>query len=351
MSVMPEAVLQHALADGFRKVRQDPRILDTLFKQLNQEQLAEVKAFLDKKIDFSVNFPRKTTLKVPALVLLLRSETEAEAFMGNVMGQSGGFEVPDTDLSYDLAGAGQQGASVSGSEGLPRLVCGPFSVFDVEGDSRLLVIDDDEDELTEFILTFETAPTLGSYNLHVISGPGVGQVKPICRLGSDFIDIDGIFDVQLTSESVVVIRHADNPGASIGEPSRVYLSSDPSLIRKGVNYDAQYQLSVLAGHQDEVLYLGALVKSILLSQTPFLEGQGIMALKISASDFTPKNEYLPSEVFQRAMTLRFTYPFSFIETLDTFRSIDMNITPEAAGETPPAKDAADACTVISRIEL
>ncbi len=61
-----------------------------------------------------------------------------------------------------------------------------------------------------------------------------------------------------------------------------------------------------------------------------------MALQMSGSDFAPRSEFLPNEVFQRVMILRFTYPFSFIQELDGVgSSIQLNIAVRDAftGET------------------
>lgn len=74
MSVIPEVILQRAIIAGFRAMREDSRILDAIFRHMNQDQLANIKSFvLDTPIDFSINFPRKEP-SLPSLVLLLKHE-------------------------------------------------------------------------------------------------------------------------------------------------------------------------------------------------------------------------------------------------------------------------------------
>jgi hypothetical protein len=110
---------------------------------------------------------------------------------------------------------------------------------------------------------------------------------------------------------------------AVGEPSRVY-ASDGSYLRKGANFAANYNLHVMAGQQDQVIYLYSAVKALLLSQRAFLESQGVINLRVGGSDFAPRTEFLPDEVFQRMMTLQFTSPFSFLEEQEVFTQIEIN---------------------------
>ncbi len=328
MSVLPEVVIQRALSDGIRAIRKDPRVIKVLFRSLPQVQQEAIKEFITKKtIDFSVNYPRKQSLKLPALVLLLKTEEEAQTFLGNHMGTSVSGLIPSSDISFDdVLGSGQHAGTVSDSSGLPKTVTQTMQV-DTAVDFRITFDGDSAAELLDFVLSINQSNP-GCLDLYVVSGPGEGQVKSIIRLTSNSIDIQDPFEVQLTDQSVVVIREASNPGASIGEPSSIYPSSSKSLSEEGVNYETQYQLSVLAGHQEEVLYLYAITKVVLLSTRSFLEEQGIMALKLSGSDFGIRPEYLPNEAFQRSLTLRFTYPFSFIKELETASAIELTIAPD-----------------------
>lgn len=314
MSIVPEIILQRVFVAGLRKIRQDPRMLDVLFKNLGQKQLAEIKEFLTKTpINFSVNYPR-TDLKVPALVLLLKNELEAQTFLGDIMGTE-----PGEDSSFDTLGGG----GVSTTSGLPKLWLGNLGVTSATT-TRLYFLDADYERINELLDT----ENLGAANLHVTAGSGAGKVYPITRINTDYLDIEGTFDPQLSTTSIVDIRDDFDPELAMGEPSQVYDASRNDLWRIGSNYDVQYQLEVLAGHQDEVIYLYSILKALLLANRETLEAQGIMALKISGSDFAPRSEYLPSDVFQRTMILQFTYPFSFLKEIDAASSIVLRISPD-----------------------
>jgi len=324
MSIIPEILFQRALRTGFMAIRQDPRMLDALFKNLSQQDLARVKStILEKNIDLSINYPR-SEIKVPGIIILLKNETEAQTFIGDHMGTSPNYDVPDTDLSFDILGG--TAASVSTLSGLPRKIIGPLAVTQATSTSlRFNVNQDLEDLLYRY---YESNPPRMA--IHIVGGAGKGQVKPLVSLNSTFLDIFGTFSIPLDTTSLFDIRLVDNPESALGEPSRVYPQTAKNLQRLGANFEVQYQFDILAGSQEEVLYLFTVVKALLFAQRPLLESQGIMALKTSASDFAPRSEFTPDEIFQRSMVITFTYPFSFLSEINTFRELILRIIPHDA---------------------
>lgn len=325
MSVIPEVILQRAIIAGFRAMRQDNRILDAIFRHMNQDQLDNIKQFvLDTPIDFSINYPRKEPT-LPALILLLKGEGEGETFLGDVMGDRSDLYVPDPELSYDTLGG--NAASTSGSSGLPVKMAGPLGVQSQTNAGTILF--DDGEDITSLVENILENPQ-GCLILYVVEGTGAGETYNILRLRSDGLDIEGAFNPPLDDTSVVDIRKPEDPMLATGEPSRVY-DSEGSYLRKGANFAANYNLHVLAGQQDQVIYLYATLKALLMSQRAFLESQGIINLKIGGSDFAPRTEFMPDEVFQRMMTLQFTTPFSFLEEQEVFSQIQLNY--EVYGET------------------
>lgn len=323
MSVLPEVILQRALRDGLQTIRNSPKLLNTIFYNLSQKQQEDVKEFVLKQpISFYVNYPR-TDIKVPAIIMTLQNESEDQTYLGNHMGTTPDYGLPET-FSHDVLGSGYTAASISDTSGLPKMVCGPLSLDGASSSSVTL----DTGSITavqEFLETI--APTTsGNFVMYVVSGTGAGYSYSVSQFNSDSIDIEGSFTVQLDNQSVIVIRDGSDTVKTVGEPSR-FLNQNSIATRYGVDYGAQYQLEIIAGHQEQALYLYALVKIILISQTPFLEGQGLKALKLSGSDFAPKSDYLPTDVFSRALTLQFTYAFSYVEELITPTRILVKIYP------------------------
>jgi hypothetical protein len=342
--MIPDIVIQRAIINGFRALRKDARIIDMIFRNLPRAQIALIKQFVqEKNIDFSINYPR-SDIKVPAIVMLMKNESEAQTFLGDVMGAGPHYDMPDNDSSYEtLNGNGQQASDM---DGLPRRVIGGLRVLEtLTGSQSVTFVEDDQELIVE---TFSTRSSWEPLKLHVVGGTGKGKVYDISQISTNQLDIVGTFDVDLDSTSVVDIRYSDDPEGAYGEPQRVYDADSTSLLRLGANYDTQYQLEVLAGNQEEVIYLYAILKAVLLSQRSFLEAQGIMAMKITGSDFAPRSEFLPDEVFMRNMIIQFTYPFTFLVEQDVATAIDVTLTsvdPDDRNTYPGSE------VILTRIEL
>lgn len=317
--MVPEIVLQRAIINGFQAIRRDPRILNNIFKNLPAAQQEAIKDFvLTKTIDFSLNYPR-TEIKVPAIVMLLKTESESNQFLGDVMGAPPNYDMPDQDMTFDTLGG--QGASISDMAGLPEKVLGPLNVETMLPNRQTITFTKESQEEIDMVFSGNTEwPCL---KLHVVAGAGAGQVKIISSITSKKLDISSTFELELDSTSVVDIRYADQREPAYGEPARLYEENDTSLLRIGANYEGQYQLEVIAGNQNEVIYLYSVLKAILFSQRTFLEEQGIMSLRISGTDLAPRSELLPDEIFTRSMTVQFTYPFSFLYEQEVAKTIQL----------------------------
>lgn len=318
-NVIPEIILQKAVVGGIQAIKADPRLINVLFKNMSLEFQEDIKNYITQKtIDWSVNYPKKQSLKVPAIVLIMRSESEAETFLGDMMGYEN-----EQDVMYDTTDG--HGGSISDLDGLQEPLVQGLEVTESVGSLVTIA----EASLPCYQEVYQDIVKGECFTLHVTSGTGTGQVHTILSATNYSLDTDADFTVNLDSTSVIDIRHVGEILAE-GEPSRVY-NSNLAHERIGVHYDTQYQLQIIAGQQDEVIYLYSLVKALLLSQRPFLEGQGMMVFKLSGADFAPRGEYLPSEAFMRVMNIQFTYPFSFLRELEVATSIQVCLTPDEAG--------------------
>lgn len=331
MSIIPEVILHNVIVRGLREIRRDPRILDVLFKNLDQQTLQAIKdSVLNQAINFTVNYPRISELKTPTIALLLKTEREAEVFLGDMMGASPNYGVPDQEHTIDTLGG--HGGSVTDLQGLPTKVIGGIRPAQLEIDevaniTTVTFLESQREDIATILGKFAKLPCL---RLYVASGTGAGQIFTILRMDSISLDIEGTFDPQLDNSSVLDVRLAEDTGLAIGEPSRVYPAGATNLYRRGANFSVQYQLNVLAGSQDEAIYLYTILKSLLFSQKMFMEQQGIMALKVSGSDFAPRTEFLPNEIFQRVLNIEFIYPFSFLQEQDTASQIQLTLSADNA---------------------
>lgn len=322
MSIVPEILLQRAIINGFGAIRQSPKVINMIFKNLPLEQQEAIKKYvLETTIDFSINYP-KTDIKVPGIILLMKSESESQQFLNDVMGAPPNYDMPDQDMEMDVLG-GADATSISGPGGLPELVIGDLHVATMLVSRSAITFDSASQDLMNEV--FSAKSNWSPMNLHVVAGAGRGKIYPVKIISSTQLDIEGTFELDLDSTSVVDIRYTQTPEAAYGSPVRAYESSLGQL-RVGANYESQYQLEILAGNQEEVIYLYTVLKAILFAQRKFLEAQGIMALKISGSDLAPRSELLPDEVFTRSMTVQFVYPFSFIVEQEVARQINIILT-------------------------
>lgn len=347
MAVVPEIILQRAIMSGFQAIRKDPRIINALFKNLPIHQQNAIKQYITESvIDFSINYPR-ADIKVPAIVLLLKNEAESQNFLWDVMGAPPNYDMPDSDLSDDILG-GATAASSSSMAGLPPAVLQGLRVLEQvpvdntlpgsPDNTYLRFVPEDQELINEVFSTRDSWPCL---MLHVVSGAGIGQRRLITSITSERLDIDGQFEVNCNNTSVVDIRYAELQEGVYGEPVRTY-QPKKSQLRLGANYEGQYQLEVLAGNQEEVIYLYTVLKAILFSQRSFLEAQGIMSLKLSGSDLAPRSEMLPDEIFTRSLTLMFTYPFDFLVEEDVISKLAVTIS-----ATDPNNNSIPGSTIIT----
>ena len=81
MSLIPEIVFRTAINRGLQTFRREPKLIDQLFRNLDAESVRQIRDFvLRQAIYVDVNYPR-SDLKLPAIVILLQSETEETAFL------------------------------------------------------------------------------------------------------------------------------------------------------------------------------------------------------------------------------------------------------------------------------
>lgn len=322
MAVIPERILQRAIVNGILALRKDDRVFDALFRNLTQSDQQGIKdTLLNNNIDFSINYPRSEP-NLPSVVLLLKSENESDGFIGDNLGVSTSYLVPDPDLT--LSTLGGHAASISTIKGLPRKVVGNLAVASAD-DNNVRIAESSLAEWVEFYKANGTNGGLPQYwDVYVTQGTGAGQKKQIEKIFSNFLDIIGTFEVNLDSTSVIDVRLHEDPTLADGEPSRVYDESG-AYARKGAFYDIQYTLDILASQQEQVIYLYYVLKAILISQRQYLEGQGVIGLTIGGSDFAKKSDFIPDEVFQRNMTLTFKSEFSYLEVLPTYSNLTFNL--------------------------
>lgn len=314
MSIIPERVFQNEIRAGMKILRTNPRLLASLFGHLTEPEFESIVTFIVKQpITFHINYPRDE-LNLPSLILLMKTENESQGFLGDVLGDEPHYGLPDPQFQADSSDTAE---STSTMPGLTPKLFGNLAVVSSAGSGVTV------EETAEWLELVEDGIGLPA-KLHVIAGTGKGQVATICKIGPTTIDIDAPFDVNLDNTSLVDVRSGDTSEQIVGEPSRA-LNPNARVARIGSNYETQYQLDIVAGHQEQVIYLYTVLQAVFFLRRKSLESQGIQALRISGSDFAPRSEFLPDEVFHRVMNLSFTRTFGMLVELEEINNIELVI--------------------------
>ena len=311
MSLIPEFIFRTVIVRGIRQFRDDTRLLDQLFRNLDQQSAADMREFfLKNKIYIDMNYPREA-LKLPAIIMLLKSESESQAYLGDSMG----IDCEPEQLVYDdfiqdeladeiLGGA----ASMSTSSGLGPVIFGPAKAASGTANTLRIAVDEggfDPWKSSEYAATNRT--------VHIIGGTGVGQQRAINANGTNTLMVAPNWQIVPDDTTVFVIR--DPVKELVGEPRALYNKSGAPTERLGSMYALSYQVQIIGPNPELTIYLHAIVKSILTLSRTFLEGQGVINMQMGATDFLPRSEYQPDHAYMRALNLDFQYPFDIFSEL------------------------------------
>jgi hypothetical protein len=313
VSLIPEFIFRAVLVRGIRTIRQNSKLLDQLFRNIDRESAEEMRKFFrEQSVFIDINYPREQ-LKLPAIVMLLRSENEAQAYVGDSMGNG---DVPDEMSFDDLDDDGVLGtaASVSTLSGEGAVVFGPYAASG--GTPNTLTVAGNVWVIDQY--------RVGVHTIHMVGGKGVGQQRTIIANGRTSLTVKPGWTTVPNSTSEFIIRSA--PSEVIGEPRGLYAREQAQQVeRLGSLYTLNYQIQVIGPNPEFTIYLASIVKSILTLSRQFLEGQGIIAFKLSATDFVPRAEYQPDYAYMRALNIEFQYPFDVFAETDAITSIRVAI--------------------------
>jgi hypothetical protein len=319
--VIVELVLQEFLAKGFAALRKDKNLVSTMFQNLRATELEGIWEFLrDNTIDICLNYPREG-VKLPAIVILMKSENESNEFLADTM-------QPPSFVSQ-IGGLFQEG---------PTTACTTTS-----GRSSVKVLSDEDSAQgggVDYILAsssdYPTINPLGDEEAYIalVSGTGAGQVRSLVSIipgqnGFTTISVSPNWDV-VPDDTTIFRIQGDAPEIS-GEPAKIFKKTD-IVERIGALYGAQYTFTILSPDSTLLIYLYTILKSLFFVYSQYLMTQGFMNVKISGTDLTPKFDYLPDFAYQRSMLVDFTYQFDVVKTSKAavaINSINLSLTTHA----------------------
>lgn len=297
MSLVPEYIIQQMLVGGINKIRHDRRILDVLFRNLRQSDLEDLWTFIrENSFDIAINYPDEV-LKLPGIVILLRSENETDEFLSDLMQGPGKASV----LEAPFAQRDTVGSVTQVGETAPRLLMDETNA--TGGTSTTVSV------AVASMPLFD--PFEEEAHVVLVRGTGAGQTRRVLGVtpvvASDtLVSVTPAWDT--IPDATTVFKITGDTFPIVGEPSKVF---EPNAIvtRVGSHYQAQYQLMLAASQPELVIYLYMIVKALVFLSTSFLIRNGFHNIKISGTDYLPKSEYLPDQAYQRSLLLEFGYSF------------------------------------------
>ena len=337
MSILPELILQQTLVRGMRLFREQPNLVDILFRNLQQMEVDAIRQYLrDSAIDIALNYPEEP-LSLPSIVIILKSENESQAFLGELQQSYEDIQTLGGSPFLKDELLGSQTTIGSGSEATVwyqgNLLLEP--TFAEGGTSNSLY--------APYTITRLIDPYESEVYVVTLEGTGAGQRKQVNSItpslvkGLVIIEISGTWDTNPDNTTLFKLVGPDDQTGLTGEPSRVYDSND-KIERLGQIYRAVYQLDINGHNQEVAIYLYNIVKALMIILRGQLLRNGVInGLQMAGSDLRPVAEYFPQLAYRRSLTLTFDYAFDvYMELFEAVASeLNFIVSARESGTSDP----------------
>ena len=315
MSILPELIIQQSLVRGIRAFREDERLLGMLFRNVDSQELQTLRESLrNDSIEICINYPDQE-LKIPYVVIVLKSESESQPFLGDLQQGS-------ADLIEIL---GQNPFPIETLTG-DQTVLGGGSVDTVGMNAPILLRPTLAigGTATTILAPIETTALIDPYEeqayVVVMEGTAAGDRRTVTRIEPSIqgthVTITVSEDFTTVPDTTSVFKLVgESDDATTGEPAKLFAPTD-RIERMGSIFKVNYQLDIASSSSEGVIYLYNIVKAIFFVANKLMISQGFLAnIKMSGSDLAPMLEGYPTLVYRRALSLEFEYAF------DVFREI------------------------------
>jgi hypothetical protein len=288
-------------------------------------------------------------MKVPAIVISLKNESESQAFLGELIQSASNVNSTGTPFRKEeltspatkLGGGSETTTGIEtfalvdpiqatdGDTSEVRIALeAPFNIsdpFEFQADQELLVV--------------------------IREGTGAGQKRVVSAITPNLATDEAIITVTSNwgtvpdSSSVIEFQLVLDQGVT-GEPSKLFGPSE-HIERLGAQYQASYQILIVGPNQELTIFLYALVKAIFVINREYLYRHGFIEPKIGGTDFVAKPEYLPELAYQRALILEFQHAFDVYLSAEVVGEIRM----EMSVYDPDVGDSSGTSRVVSETTL
>jgi hypothetical protein len=322
-----------------------------MFHNLNLDDRAALQDFFrEKRFDICLNYPDQA-LSLPAIVITLKSETEATTVLGNLLQDPSSIASLGMPFMVDELRGVQTvvGAGSAGSASQPGNLLKINPVLALGGTaSTVLLPPGSSGGMTD--------PFEEPVYAQIIEGTGAGQERLVDWMAPHAVTGNVIVAVTenwtTIPDTTSVARVVSKSYEVTGEMPKIFKSTDV-LRRRGAHYQANYQILVITEQQEKTIFVYNVVKAILFANQDFLIRQGFMNLSMSGTDFAPRSEYYPTTAYQRALNLTFEYAFDVFDVV--LDEILINTIKVAVGVHTPdmlnADDREDGVAVVTEFDL
>ena len=325
MSILPELVLQQVLVKGIRGLREQPNLVDMLFRNLHQDEVTALRQYIrDSSIDIALNWPLEN-VKVPSIIISLKSEAESEAFLGHLIQGPTNIRATGTPYQMDelVAPATTLGSGSQTTVGsLAALLADPIQVTSATASTFQFPITDDLDASNPFDVPY------GDLVAVIRKGTGSGQRRVVSDIA---VATNTLLEATVTANwgttpdttSIIEFQHIADFEFT-GEPSKLFTSSDV-LERQGAQYKTTYQMLIIGPDQEMTIFLYAMVKAIIFINYDYLTRHGMINPTMSGTDFVARNDFLPERAHQRALSIEFDHTFDVYLTQEVISQINIGV--------------------------
>lgn len=333
MSLMPEFVLQQVIERGFNRFRERNDLIDMLFRNREIEDVNAFREFIrDQSVDIGLNWP-DAKMKVPSIVITLKSESESQAFLGELIQSATNVDSTGTPFRKEelTAPATVLGGGSTGTVGRREdVLAGPFTA--TAGTTNMIMLPSGLRARNGDALNrpdpFEPPIDSDGVILVIREGTGAGQrrvvqsIVPQIETGVLTVTVTSNFGTAPDATSIVefVIEAHGRDDFVVGESAKLFGPSE-AVERLGQQYKVSYQIMIMGPDQELTIFLYTLVKAIMIINLTTLQRHGFIDVKMGGTDFASSPEYYPDLGYTRALIVEFDYTFDVYLTAEVISQI------------------------------
>jgi len=240
---MPEYLIKKTIEEGLSGIKEQPVLLDKMFRYLPADVVVKIKKFIcSKPIPVLISFPREPA-QMPCYCIVLGQETETGAGLGSDVYE--GFD--DRDIITE------------------SMTC--KVLYDFESDAQYVSLSGAHEPMTAISAVWDSSGDDVSYTWD--------KAKKRLIIHDDVLADDDLA-VQYTT----------------------YFQGEGSI---GTMFNVSYRIECWSDNGDLTAYLYHIAKYIMLANREAYEEEGLVKSTIAGAEFEPVPDYFPQFAYRRGL--------------------------------------------------